>query len=125
MSGSAPATPPPAPSREDSSVHAFAMLGGLERKSATPDFRGGDMTAIMGGCKVDLRQAGIASGRAVVDVVAIWGGVEIRVPADWTVVVEGTPILGAIEDKTVRPSGGAKILVVRGVAIMGGVEIGN
>jgi len=40
------------------------------------------------------------SGPAVLDVFAFWGGVEVRVPRDWTVVMKGTPILGGFTDKT-------------------------
>jgi hypothetical protein len=33
--------------------------------------------------------------------------------------------MGAIEDKTISPSGATKRLIVTGTAIMGGVEIKN
>ena len=48
-------------------------------------FRGADLIAVMGGCEIDLRQAAI-NGEAVIDVFCMWGGIEIRVPEDWTVV---------------------------------------
>jgi predicted membrane protein len=107
-------------------LSAFAMLGGSEHKSNAADFQGGDATAILGGCKIDLRQAGVKTGPAVLDVFAMWGGIEILVPNDWTVVVQGTPIMGAFEDKStpVREGSGPR-LVIKGVVIMGGVEIKN
>ena len=55
-------------------------MGGVNRTSNAPDFRGGDMMAFMGGCEIDLRQARIAAGPAVIDAFAFWGGVEIQVP---------------------------------------------
>jgi hypothetical protein len=110
----------------DATLNAVAVLGGVERKSAARDFRGGSMTAIMGGCVVDLRQASIASGEAVIDAFAMWGGVEIKVPRDWLVVSKGMPLLGGFVDSTTPPAIPAgKVLVVRGVAIMGGVETKN
>lgn len=110
----------------DATINAVAVLGGVERKSATRDFRGGSMTAIMGGCVVDLRQASITSGEAVIDAFAMWGGVEIKVPRDWLVVAKGTPLLGGFVDSTTPPAAPTgKILVVRGVALMGGVETKN
>jgi predicted membrane protein len=109
-----------------STVSAFSVLGGVKRRCVSPAFRGGDLNAIMGGCELDLRQASIANGEAVIDAFAMWGGIEIRVPDDWTVVVEGVPILGAFVDKTVHTSASSKkVLVIRGAAIMGGVEVKN
>jgi hypothetical protein len=110
----------------DSNVNAVAVLGGVERKSGARDFRGGSLTAVMGGCGLDLRQASIASGEAVVDAFAMWGGVEIKVPRDWLVVSKGVPLLGGFVDSTTPPPAPTgKVLVVRGVALMGGVEIKN
>jgi len=59
-------------------------------------------------------------------VFAIWGGIDIKVPQDWTVVVEGTPFLGGFEDRTVQhPGNPSKRLVIRGIVIMGGADIKN
>ncbi len=86
-------------------VSAMAILSGVNRGNNSRAFRGGDLTAIMGGCDIDLRQAAI-NGDAVIDVFAVWGGIEIRVPEDWSVVFHVTPLLGGVEDKT-RPSLGS------------------
>lgn len=120
-------TPAATPADDASAtVDCFALLGASRRRSVSQDFRGGSLTAIMGGCELDLRQASIRSGQAIVDVFAMWGGVEIKVPQDWTVALHGTPILGGFDDKTARVGGdGSKVLVVTGAAIMGGVEIKN
>ncbi len=106
-------------------VFATAILGGVERRVTSSDFRGGSLTAIMGGCEVDLRQAGIAVSPAVLEVFALWGGIEVRVPQAWTVRVEGTPVMGAIEDHTTPGGDGSQVLIVRGAVLMGGVEIKN
>jgi hypothetical protein len=105
-------------------VDITAILGGYERRVATQDFRGGEITAVMGGCELDMRSASIR-GEAVINVFAFWGGVTIKCPPDWTVILLGTPILGGFEEKTIAPPDGSKRLVIRGYAIMGGVEIRN
>ena len=109
----------------NATISALAVLGGVARGNNSRAFRGGDLTAVMGGCEIDLRQAAI-DGEAVIDVFAMWGGVEIRVPEDWTIVGRVMPLLGGFEDKT-RPPQGATMhrLVVRGLVIMGGVEVKN
>ena len=103
----------------------MAILGGVSRGNNSRAFRGADLLAIMGGCQLDLRQAAI-HGEAVIDVFTMWGGIEIRVPEDWTVVSEILPLMGGVEDKTRPPQGAtAHRLTLRGFAIMGGVEIKN
>jgi predicted membrane protein len=108
----------------DNVIDITAILGGFERRVSAPDFRGGEITAIMGGCALDLREASLAS-EAVVNVFAIWGGITIKVPPDWTVVLHGTPVMGGFTEKTARPPDNSKRLVVTGYAIMGGVEVRN
>lgn len=109
----------------DTVVNATAILGGFERRITTQDFRGGEVTAILGGCDLDMRGASI-NGEAVLNVFALFGGISIKCPPDWTVVVHGTPILGGFEEKVAAPPPGvSKRLVVTGYAIMGGVEVRN
>jgi hypothetical protein len=109
----------------NATISAFAMMAGLNRGNNSKTFRGGEITAIMGGCELDLRQAAI-DGEAVIDVFAMWGGIEIRVPEDWTVVGRVNPVLGGYEDKTRPPTGATRHqLVIRGFVIMGGVEVKN
>lgn len=101
-----------------------ALLGGFQRRVTTRNLRGGDITAIMGGCELDMRAASI-EGEAVIHVFAVMGGISIKCPPDWTVVLEGTPILGGFEEKTAQPPDHSKRLIVRGYAMLGGVEITN
>lgn len=107
-------------------VDSFAILGGVKRVCRSQSFLGGSASAIMGAAEVDLRGARIAGGEAVLDTFAFWGGVEIYVPEDWEVVQRGVPILGAFEDTTrPQPGGASQRLVIKGMAIMGAVEIRN
>ena len=108
----------------DNVVDITAILGGFERRVSTPDFRGGEITTIMGGCALDLREAALTS-EAVINVFAVWGGITIKVPPDWTVILHGTPVMGGFTEKTARPPDNSKRLVVTGYAIMGGVEVRN
>jgi hypothetical protein len=119
--------PPPIPGGDPGdSISGFALLGGSTRRSTCKAFRGGDLTAVLGGCEVDLRQATPAPGGAVLETFALMGGIEVKVPQDWLVIVEGVPVLGAFEDKTSHTTADpTKQLRIRGAAIMGGVEVKN
>ena len=104
----------------------MALIGYLKRSHHSANFRGGSVTAVMGGVELDLRKATLTGGTAHVDVVAFWGGIEIKVPAEWTVDARVVPVMGAFENKVdaMATSGGPR-LVVRGHAIMGAVVIGS
>lgn len=113
---------------DDSSntINALALMGGFKRANDSQDFQGGEATAIMGGCEIDLRKASIQQEEAVMNLFSVMGGIEIWVPEDWKVVLQGVPILGGFEDKTHPASAeSTKRLVVRGYAVMGSVEIKN
>ena len=102
---------------------AIAVMGGSNRSVASSEFVGGDVFAVMGGCDIDLRNAKITR-EAVIDVVVFWGGIEIKVPPGWRIENRIAPVLGAVVDKTSNSAPPtAPVLVVRGSAIMGGIEI--
>ncbi|MBA2257576.1 MAG: hypothetical protein H0W18_01635 [Acidobacteria bacterium] len=110
---------------DNDTINAVAVLSGVNRGSNSTSFKGGELTAFMGGCEVDLRNAAI-NGDAVIDVFAMWGGIEIRVPESWTVIGKVTPLMGGFEDHTRPPQAAtAHRLTVRGMVVMGGVEIKN
>jgi len=104
---------------------ATAVLGGATRKISSDNFVGGQATAMMGGCEVDLRDATITESPAEIHVTALMGGIEIRVPQEWEVQVKGSAILGGFEDNTSRIGDGSQVLVITGTAVLGGVEIKN
>ena len=115
------------------SASLFAVLGESKRVNTDNPFRGGQMSAFMGGCHLDLRQATIPPGQeAVIDVFAIMGGLEVWVPSNWAVVSHIVPIMGSVEDKRlpvappqtpVTDTPGQ--LLLRGQIIMGGLTIKN
>ena len=107
-------------------VSAIAVMGGFERRITSHEFRGGEITAFMGGGKLDLRDAMPAGGQAVINVFAMMGGFEILVPETWRVISEVTPFMGGIEDKSrTSTNPNAPCLVIRGFVMMGGVTLKN
>jgi hypothetical protein len=109
-----------------SELRVVALLGGNKGSNGSQAFRGGELTAILGGVELDLTQSRIAAGPAVMDVFTMWGGLELRVPEGWIVENRMVVALGGYEDRT-RPVGDpdAPRLVLRGTTVMGGVEVRN
>jgi predicted membrane protein len=108
----------------NSFIKAVAIMGGFKRINNSQDFKGGELTAIMGGFELDLRDASIKE-EAVIDIFTMMGGMSMRVPEDWLVIFDISPIMGGYEDKTRPPKENTKRLVIKGTTIMGGIEIKN
>ncbi len=110
----------------------FAVLAESKRMVVGEPFTGASMTALMGGCVLDLRQALLAPGQeAVVDVFGIMAGHEIIVPAGWAVVPDVVNFLAEVDDKrlpplidpSVTPGRPPPRLVLRGFLLMAGTTI--
>lgn len=108
----------------DSRMDLSVVMGGGQLKVDTQDFRGGELNVVMGGVELDFRKASIST-EATLHVFVAMGGVDIKIPADWTVVVNGIPLLAGIEDKSVPPANPMKRLTISGYVVMGGIEIKN
>jgi predicted membrane protein len=107
-------------------VHMVGILGGSNRMSNANPFRGGELIALMGGGRIDLRTAVIPpGGEATIDILCVMGGYEIVVPESWVVDDRTTSILGGNGNET-RPRGDASsTLILRGFMMMGGCAIKN
>jgi hypothetical protein len=85
-------------SSEDS-PSLFALMGQAHSVSHSANFQGGNMTSVMGGSRLDLREAKMAPGEeAALDVFGVMGEVEILVPEGWIVDVRATPVMGGVKD---------------------------
>jgi len=106
----------------ESSSTTWAMLGVRKEKVTTRNYAGGRIIAFMGGCELDLTKADMENGPAELEIVVVWGGIEIKVPEGWEVIGNTVPIMGGAEIKTKAAPGGRR-LIVNGLAIMAGIEI--
>jgi predicted membrane protein len=121
--GGGPCEPTPGAASTDQQISEFAFWSGKVRRNASPAFRRGDLTAIMGGVEIDLRGASTGGGDAVIDVFVWWGGIDITVPPDWAVSNQVVVIMGGADDSSTGTQDSRNRLIVRGFCVMGGVDI--
>ncbi|WP_017936701.1 DUF1707 SHOCT-like domain-containing protein [Nocardioides sp. Iso805N] len=132
---SPPYSPPPAPATPSRPVIAHghlpaeperhrAVLSGFERKGVWQVPVAMQVTAVLGGASLDLRQATYAAETCELTVQAFWGGVTLIVPPEVEVVFEMTSVLGGYSDTrgNVATTGSPR-LVIRGWCVMGGVSV--
>lgn len=109
--------------RED----VVALLGGSETRSRSTHFQHANVSAVLGGATLDLREAHLEPG-ASVDALALFGGTDVIVPPGTRVTITGLPLFGGYDDKT-RTDGqlpaDAPQLKVSATAIFGGVSVKN
>lgn len=104
----------------------YAVFGGVDRRGSWTVPRRMRVVALMGGAQLDLREARFPRGVIDLEVKAVFGGVQILVPPGLAVEVQGTAIMGGFQNvnrSPPTPDPDAPLLRVRGLAVMGGVDI--
>lgn len=109
----------------DDYIDASAVFGSLNKNIISKNFKGGEVSSVFGGAEINLTQADI-TGTVELEVNAVFGGTKLIVPSNWEVNSKLDSVFGSVEDKRaiykdVTPSG--KILVLKGAAVFGGIEI--
>jgi hypothetical protein len=106
-----------------------AVFGGGKRKINTNDFKFAKFDAVFGGFEIDFREAGIVGDSAIVEINAVFGGAEVRIPLNWSAVVQAAGVFGAFTDNSIQPNlattPNVKRLYFKGAAVFGGVNIKN
>jgi hypothetical protein len=105
---------------------AIAVMSAADRKgmwTLPPTF---NAVALMGGVELDLTEARFEDAETTIQAFAIMGAVEIYVPEDITVQVNGTGFMGAFDNRVpdqlqARP--GVPLVRITGLAFWGAVEI--
>jgi len=112
---------------KDDILDSVNVFGGSHQNVFSKNFKGGDVIAIFGGSDINLTQADF-EGTIILEVVAIFGGLKIVIPPSWEVKSEVTAIFGGMDDKRAMGQvidGPRKIIIIKGVALFGGVDIRN
>ncbi|MEP1096984.1 MAG: DUF5668 domain-containing protein [Cyclobacteriaceae bacterium] len=104
-----------------------SIFGGSEKSFNSKNFKGGKVTSIFGGSKIDFSDSKMAPEGAVLDMFCLFGGNELVIPNDWTIVNESFVIFGGYADKRSRSAteqnDPKKLLKIKGSVIFGGSEV--
>ena len=112
----------PKDSKEDSD-DATAFFSGIDQVNVSKDYKGGEVSAVFGGVKIDMRKA-VIKEQATLNVFVLCGGVELIVPEGVIVKTKAACIMGGIDSKRATlAADGAPILYITGTVVMGGVEV--
>ncbi|NQU67167.1 MAG: hypothetical protein HQ510_04410 [Candidatus Marinimicrobia bacterium] len=106
-------------------VHTSVLFGGSNQSINSEQFQGGDVQAIFGGIELDLKNVKVSESGAVLNLTALFGGVEITAPANCRVVMNGTPILGGMENRVNCEDDQAPVIQCNCTIAFGGIEVHN
>ena len=104
-----------------------SIFNDLKTYAISQNFKGGKLTSLFGSNKLDVTKANLAMGNHILDILVIFGGIELRIPEDWNINIKVTSIFGGLEDKrridpNLVPSSD-KSMEIKGLVIFGGGEI--
>jgi len=100
-----------------------AIFGAFERKGSWTAPAETSATCIFGGGTIDYSEAVLTSRETVITAVCVFGGLEIVVPEGMSVRNEAAGIFGGVETPGGATLPDAPVLVVKGAAFFGGIEI--
>ena len=99
------------------------VFAGADHLNTSQNLQGATVSATFGAAKVDLRQAVISHDIAI-KCEAVFGGVELFLPANVRTSVVGSPVFGAHDCKFVSSANAdAPLVTVNCSAVFGGIEI--
>ena len=105
-------------------IEEVSVFSGVDKIIHSKSFRGGKVVSVFGGSNINLTQAEMQPGSHMLEMICVFGGSTLIVPADWNVKVEMFSIFGGFEDKRVTGQVDYnKTLILKGVAIFGGGEV--
>lgn len=99
----------------------YATFAGQELNFANEEFTGAKLNAIFGGIDLDLSQAKIQKD-IVLDVCAVFGGVDIKVPENVDIKVQSNSIFGGVSNKS-KTKEKTHTIYIKAMCLFGGCDI--
>lgn len=109
----------------DTDIDLLTTMGGTNFTSTSDAFEGGRITTWSGGTECDLRGATLAPGGADIEVLNVFGGTDIRVPAGWDVSMDVESMFGGTSGPANNPGLAADTPTLRitGRVLFGGLSV--
>lgn len=85
-------------------------------------FEGATLNSVFGGIKCDLREA-IIEQDCIIEVSAIFGGIDLFLPDNVKVKINSTSIFGGISNKKSKADNASVTVYISGTCMFGGVDI--
>lgn len=109
-------------------IKDLVIFGSTQVRNDSQQFSGGKVTTVMGDYEIDLRGATLERNGANMLLLACFGTIELHIPQQMALELNGIPVLGGIENGTqqiVTKADGVPLLRLKCIAIFGAIDISN
>lgn len=106
-------------------LETVTIFGGVKKNIISKNFKGGEITCILGETEVNLLQADF-SGEVKLEVTQVLGSTKLVIPSTWQLKTESTAILGSVEDARLYTKENVqsdKVLILEGTTVLGSIVI--
>ena len=108
--------------KSDNPKQGTAVFSGCNLDFKGEHFDGANLTAVFGGIKCDLREA-IIDQDCIIEVSAIFGGIDIFLPDNINVKINTMSIFGGVANKKHKAENASVTVYISGSCMFGGVDI--
>lgn len=123
QTGPAPAAPERYAAARTGPPTSIGIMSGCDRGGGWTVPESHTAFAMMGGVRLDLREARFAASHVTIRCIAIMGGIQVIVPEDMDVECDGIGIMGGFAHRGGTGDGRGPHVRIVGVAFWGGVNI--
>ncbi len=107
-------------------IERTCIFGGGKEKVVSQNFKGGEISCVFGSLQLDFSAAQLAEGENYLEINTVFGGIELYIPADWSIEIRQTNVFGNFVDR--RPKASFEVadnrkLILAISSIFGGGEI--
>lgn len=109
-------------------LNEVIFASGVHYRVFSQQFIGGRICAVFGDYLLDLTDMGLDSQGGILTMLAIFGNITVRVPANIDITLSGVPVLGRVDNTTRQIVGhepGRPQLQMHGTAVCGNIAITN
>ena len=96
-----------------------------ERNVNSASLERGEVFTLFGSATVDMSNSIISENNFNLELTAIFGSIDIRLPEDCRIEFKGTPIFGSIDDRTRANPISTKKVILDCTCVFGGIDIRN
>ena len=110
---------------QEDKIKRMLVFSTMNQVINSDNFQGGEIVTVFGSGEVDLTKVKTKEKNIKLELTAIFGAIQLRLPEQWAVRSKGIGILGTFDNNTNGQTKKTLEVDMKGVAVLGEVKITN